>query len=101
MAAVERSRAPSVSITSILARNVDGELVDITLELPATVDLIALVQGGTFELPIGSLPAGSYDQIVVVIRSLTVTLSDATTIEVTPPGGGWTAIVRHRPLRRR
>lgn len=83
----------SISLSSILARNLDGALIDVTMDLPATVDLVALVQGGTVDLPIGSLPIGSYDQLVIVIRSLHVVLSDGTQIDVTPPGGGWTAIV--------
>lgn len=82
-----------ITVSSVLARNLDGQLIDITMDLPATVDLIGLVSGGTVELPTGALPAGSYDQLVVVIRSLHVGLSDGTLIDVTPPGGGWTAIV--------
>lgn len=85
--------AAEISVSSVLARNLDGELIDVTMDLPATVDLISLVTGGTTELPVGSLPPGSYDQLVVVIRSLHVELSDGLQIDVTPPGGGWTAIV--------
>jgi len=83
----------SISLSSILARNLDGELINVAMDLPVTVDLIALINGGTVDLPIGSLPVGSYDQLVIVIRSLHVELSDGTQIDVTPPGGGWTAIV--------
>jgi len=84
----------SISLSSILARNLDGQLIDVTMALPVTVDLVGLVQGRTVDLPIGSLPVGSYDQLVIVIRSLNVELSDGTLIDVTPPGGGWTAIVQ-------
>jgi len=90
--------AAVITLSSVLARNLDGELVDVTIDLPAMVDLIALSQGGTVELPMGSLPPGSYDQLVIVIRSLNVTLSDGTQIAVTPPGGGWTAIVPTAPF---
>jgi hypothetical protein len=83
-----------ITITGIVARNLDGQLVDVSMDLPATVDLVALIQGRTFELPAGSLPVGSYDQLVVVIGALHITLSDGTAIDVDPPGGGWTAIVR-------
>jgi hypothetical protein len=86
-------QAVEITLSAILARNLDGELVDVTIDLPATIDLIAVLQGQTFDLPIGTLPVGSYDQIVVVIRTLSVTLLDGTKIDVTPPGGGWTAIV--------
>lgn len=88
----------AIALSSVLARNLDGELIDVAVDLPVTVDLIGLIQGGTVELPMGSLPAGSYDQFVIVIRSLHVGLSDGTQIEVTPPGGGWTAVVPTEPF---
>jgi hypothetical protein len=87
-----------IELSSVLARNLDGQLVDVTVDLPMTVDLVGLMQGHTVELPVGSLPAGSYDQLVVVIRSLHVELSDGTHVDVTPPGGGWTAIVPAEPF---
>jgi hypothetical protein len=88
----------NISISGIVARNLEGQLIDVTMDLPITVDLISVIQGQTVDLPIGSLPVGSYDQLVVVIRSLHVQLSDGTLIDVTPPGGGWTAIVRTDPF---
>jgi len=90
--------AASITLSSIVARNLDGQLVDVTMALPVTVDLVSLIQGRTVDLPIGSLPVGSYDQLVIVIRGLHVELSDGTMIDVTPPGGGWTAIVRVDPF---
>ena len=93
-----RIDSATIALSSILARNLDGELVDVSIELPIDVDLIDLLQGRTVELPIGSLPVATYDQLVVVIRSLEVVLSDGTDIDVTPPGGGWTAIVRTEPF---
>ncbi|HZN55457.1 MAG TPA: DUF4382 domain-containing protein [Candidatus Polarisedimenticolaceae bacterium] len=83
----------SVSLTSILARNLDGELVGVSMDLPTTIDLIDLIEGKTVDLPVGTLPVGTYDQLVVVIKSLHVVLSDGTQVDVTPPGGGWTAVV--------
>jgi len=83
----------TITLSSVLARNLDGQLIDVTIDLPMDVDLVALINGRTVELPMGALPAGSYDQLVIVIRALTIGLSDGTTIAVTPPGGGWTAIV--------
>jgi Domain of unknown function (DUF4382) len=87
-----------ITLSSILARNLDGELIDVTMDLPVDIDLVALINGRMVELPMGSLPAGSYDQLVVVIRSLHVVLSDGTRIDVTPPGGGWTAVVDVEPF---
>jgi len=91
-------QSAGITLSSVLARNLSGELVAVVIDLPVTVDLIALSQGGTVDLPIGALPPGTYDQIVVVIRSLNVTLSDGTHIDVTPPGGGWTVIVPTQPF---
>jgi len=88
----------TISLSGIVARNLDGQLIDVTMDLPVTIDLIGVIQGRTVDLPIGSLPVGSYDQLVIVIRSLGVELSDGTRIDVTPPGGGWTAIVRVEPF---
>lgn len=86
-------KAASVTLSSILARTLDGQLVDVSAALPTTFDLLALGGGNEVTLPIGFLPPGTYDQIVVVITSLELTLSDDTKVTVTPPGGGWTAIV--------
>ena len=70
----------------------------VTIDLPVTVDLLALVEGRTFELPLGSLPPGTYDQIVVVMSKVGLTTENGTLIEITPPGGGWTAIIRVVPF---
>ncbi len=86
--------AANVALSSILARTLDGKLIDVTIDLPYTVDLLALGTGNTVTLPIGSLPPGTYDQIVVVMNRVEFVLTDGTKIAITPPGGGWTAIVR-------
>lgn len=84
----------NVTFSSILARNTDGVLVDIEMDLPVTVDVVAMEEGGrTVTLPDGVLPPATYDQIVVVMTGVEGVLRDGTTITVTPPGGGWTAVV--------
>jgi hypothetical protein len=88
----------TISLSAVEARNIDGQLIPVTMDLPMSVDLVALINGGTVDLPDGSLPAGTYDQFVIVIRSLHVELSDGTQVDVTPPGGGWTAIVPTDPF---
>ena len=85
--------AAAITVSAVEARNLDGQLVPVTVSLPMDVDLVALISGGTVDFPDGSLPVGTYDQIVVVIRALHVTLSDGTVVDVTPPGGGWTVVV--------
>src|SRR5512138_1182579 len=86
-------QAATVTFSSILARTLEGVLTDVNVELPVAVDLLAL-GGKEVTLPAGFLPAGTYDQLVVVMTKLELTLANGTKIAVTPPGGGWTAIVR-------
>ena len=87
-------QAANVTFTSILARNLDGQLIDVSIELPATVDLLAMRDGDrNVELPIGVLPPGIYDQLVVVMSQVELILMNGTSIAITPPGGGWTVII--------
>lgn len=83
----------NVTFSALMARNLDGMLVNLVIDLPATVDLISVMQGREVTLPTGTLPAGMYDQIVVVIRSVEFVLDDGTSKLLTPPGGGWTRII--------
>ena len=86
-------RAANVTFASILARNLDGELINVTIDLPVTVDLIGLGTDGSFTLPAGFLPPGTYDQIVIVMTKVALTLEDGTIVTIEPPGGGWTAVL--------
>ncbi len=90
-------QAASVTFSSILARTLEGKLVPVTIDLPVTVDLLALVNGRQASLPAGFLPPGTYDQFVVVMTRLELTLASGTKITLTPPGGGWTAVVPASP----
>lgn len=87
-------QAADVTFSSLLARTLDGRLVDVTIDLPVTVDLLSLGSGREATLPAGFLPPDTYDQLVVVMTRVEVTLLDGTRIAVTPPGGGWTVVVR-------
>lgn len=87
-------QAANVTFASILARNLDGELVNVAIDLPVTVNLLGLVSGGSFTLPTGFLPAGTYDQLVIVMTKVELTLANGTVVTIDPSGGGWTAIVR-------
>lgn len=82
-----------VTLSSILARNDSGELVGVGMDLPTTVDVVAMDGAGQVSLPDGTLPAGTYDQLVVVMTQVNAVAHDGTQITFTPPGGGWTAIV--------
>lgn len=86
-------QSASVTFSSFLARNLDGVLVNVDMELPATVDVLALRESQNVSLPAGVLPPATYDQLVVVMTQVEVVTHDGTGIAITPPGGGWTAIV--------
>jgi len=87
-------QSASVTLSSILARNVDGVLVNVGIEeLPVTVDVLALDGGREVTLPEGALPPATYDQVVIVMRQVEGVTLDGTIISITPPGGGWTAVV--------
>lgn len=83
----------NVTFTSILARDLDGVLVDVVMELPTTVDIVSMEDGRQVTLPDGELPPATYDQVVVVMSEVQGVTYDGTTITIAPPGGGWTAIV--------
>lgn len=83
----------NVTLSSILARNLDGVLVNVDMDLPVTVDVLSMDGATEVMLPDAILPFATYDQVVVVITQVEVVTFDGTAIRITPPGGGWTAIV--------
>jgi hypothetical protein len=85
-------KSANVTFASILARNLDGVLENVDLDLPVTVDVLTLEGGRQVQLPEGVLPEGTYDQVVVVMTEVQVVLWNDTQITINPPGGGWTAI---------
>ena len=52
-----------------------------------------LLDNKQIELPMGSLPMGLYDQLVVVMTQVELVTLNDTQITITPPGGGWTVVV--------
>jgi hypothetical protein len=95
-----RIQGAEILVSDVVARSTTlQQLVDVGVELPVTVDLIALNDSGrTIELGIGYLPPDTYDQIVLVISSLTLTARDGTKITIEPPGGGWTVQIPTEPF---
>lgn len=85
--------AANVTMSSILARSTDGVLVNTGAALPVAVDVMEIDEGRTVQLPDGTLPVGSYDQVVIVITAVQGIALDGTAVTVEPPGGGWTAVV--------
>jgi Domain of unknown function (DUF4382) len=86
-------QSANVTMSSILARNLDGILVNVDMELPVTVDILSMDGPTPVMLPDAILPPDTYDQVVVVMRQVEVVTWDGTKIAITPPGGGWTAVV--------
>lgn len=93
-----RFQTATVTLSSILARTNDGELVDLDIDLPITVDVVRIDGGKQLVLPDGFLPADTYDQVVLVITAVQGTTRDGTVVTIEPPGGGWTAIIPICPL---
>jgi hypothetical protein len=93
-----RFQAATVTLSSILARTHDGELVDLDIEMPVTVDVVRIDGGKQVVLPDGFLPADVYDQVVMVITAVQGTTFDGSLVTIEPPGGGWTAVVPICPL---
>lgn len=83
----------TVTLSSILVRTEDGELVNLDVPLPVTVDVVKIDGGKQVQLPDGILPAANYDQVVLVITAVQGVTHDGTVVTIEPPGGGWTAIV--------
>ena len=83
----------NVTFSSVLARNVSGELLDASMDLPAVVNVVSMEDGREIVLPDAVLPIGTYDQLVVVMKQVQGVTYDGTTVTIDPPGGGWTAIV--------
>ncbi|HEU5180669.1 MAG TPA: DUF4382 domain-containing protein [Candidatus Polarisedimenticolia bacterium] len=90
---LSRLSQANVTFSSLLARNLNGDLVNLSTTLPQTVDLIPVINGHEVSLPAGTLPAGMYDQFVVVITHVQFVFTDGAKIDLTPPGGGWTKII--------
>lgn len=83
----------SVTVSSILVRTENGELVDLDVALPITVDVVQIDGGKQVQLPDGFLPPDTYDQVVIVITEVQGVTNNGTVITIQPPGGGWTSII--------
>lgn len=88
----------TVTLSSILVRTNDGELIDLDVPLPVTVDVVKIDGGKSIQLPDGFLPAGDYDQVVLVITAVKAVANDGTIVTIEPPGGGWTAVIPICPI---
>jgi len=87
--ACDRLTAANVTFSSVLARNLDGELLDTSMNLPRTLNMLGFGEGRRVELPIGFLPPGMYDMILVNITKVEFVLLNGTKVSIEPPLGGW------------
>jgi hypothetical protein len=88
----------NVTLSSVLARNSDGVLVNLELDLPVVVDVVKIEGGKEVLLPDGGLPVGLYDQVVIVMTAVQGVTHNGTVITVQPPGGGWTSVIPICPI---
>lgn len=95
--ACERLKAANVTFSSVLARNIDGEFIDTSMDLPRTLNMLGFNDRGRIELPIGFLPPGIYDLILVNITKVEFVLLNDLKISIEPPLGGWVSRVEVLP----
>jgi len=86
-------RTANITLSAIMVRTEDGQLIELDSDLPISVDVVRIDGGRQVQLPDGFLPAGNYDQVVLVITAVQAVSTDGTLITIDPPGGGWTAVV--------
>ena len=91
-------KSANITLSSIQARAADGSWVDVLISLPTTIDLVAIRDGKTIQLPAGLLPPGTYDRLMVTITQVDIVLTDDTQIAITPPPGGWTVQIPAKPF---
>jgi hypothetical protein len=87
-----------VTLSSVLFRTLDGELVPVDMDLPVTVDVVRLEGGRAVTLPDGIVPTDTYDQVVIVMTAVQGTTRDGTVVTIEPPGGGWTSVIPQCPI---
>jgi hypothetical protein len=95
--ACRRLKAANVTFSSVLARNIDGEFIDTSMNLPRTLDMLGFNDRGRIELPAGFLPPGIYDLILVNITKVEFVLLNDLKISIEPPLGGWVSRLEVRP----
>lgn len=95
--ACDRLKAANVTFSSVLARNLDGELIDTSMDLPRTLNMLGFADGRRVDLPIGFLPPGMYDLILVNITKVEFVLLNDLKITIEPPLGGWISRLDVRP----
>ena len=88
--ALAQLQAATITVSSIEAHQTSGTWVAVDAGLPATVDVLAILNGSSpVTLPADAIPEGSYDALQVTITEAHLTLTDGTQVSLTPPSGGW------------
>jgi len=88
--ALSQLQAATITVSSIEAHQTSGNWVAVDAGLPATVDLLAILNGSSpITLPADAIPEGTYDALQVTITQADLTLTDGSHVSITPPSGGW------------
>ncbi|HEX4824704.1 MAG TPA: DUF4382 domain-containing protein [Candidatus Polarisedimenticolaceae bacterium] len=87
---ISQLQAAMITVSAVEAHQTSGTWVVVDAGLPATVDLLAILNGGNpISLPADAIPEGAYDGLQVTITKADLTLTDGTQVSITPPSGGW------------
>jgi hypothetical protein len=89
--ALSHLKGAVITISGIEARSSDGSWVPVETGLPADVDVMSIMKGGTAAtLPADLLPDGDYDTLGLRITAVRLALPNDATLAIAPPGTGWT-----------
>ena len=92
--ALSHVKAAVLTIAGIEARMSDGTWVAVETGLPASIDVVAVMNAGKVAtLPADLLPEGDYDSLGLRITVVQLTLQDGALLAIAPQGTGWTARV--------
>jgi len=79
-----------ITVTSVEAHQAEGSWVVVDAGLPATIDLIELLEAGSsVSFPPDSIPEESYDALQLRVAKVELKLKNGTPVEIPSTGGGW------------
>ncbi len=84
-----------ITFTGVNAVAADGTRVEVTGSdlMGDPIDLAALINGNEEELAVGTVPAGNYARVELIISSVELVLTDGTTVNLPMVGTGFALVV--------